>query len=88
MTITVDEHGAIVLPEELRRLLGVVAGSQLEVEADERGVLLRRVEGKPLWQAVAEAAAALPVDIAERLPTDGAEQHDHYIYGIPRRPQP
>ncbi|MCY7391447.1 MAG: hypothetical protein LH647_08110 [Leptolyngbyaceae cyanobacterium CAN_BIN12] len=21
-----------------------------------------------------------------QLPTDGAEQHDHYIYGIPKRP--
>ena len=88
MTITVDEHGAIVLPVEVRRILGVVAGSQLEIEADERGVLLRRVEGKPLWQVVAEAAEALPVDTAAQLPTDGAEQHDHYIYGVPRRPQP
>jgi AbrB family looped-hinge helix DNA binding protein len=88
MTITVDEHGAIVLPEEVRRRLGVVAGSQLEVEADERGVLLRLVERKPLWQTVAESAEELPADLADQLPTDGAEQHDHYIYGTPRRPQP
>jgi hypothetical protein len=38
-------------------------------------VLLRVVEGKPLWQAVAEAAEALPADIVGRLPEDGAEQH-------------
>ena len=58
------------------------------VAAEERGESLQLVEGKPLWQVVAEAAAALPAEIAERLPTDGAEQHDHYIYGVPRRPQP
>ncbi len=45
-------------------------------------------EGKPLWQAIAEAAAALPADVFSQLPTDGAEQHDHYIYDIPWRPQP
>lgn len=75
-----------MLPEEVRRLLGVVPGSQLEVEADQRGVLLRRVEEKPLWQRVAEAAAALPADLADQLPSDGAQQHDHYIYGTPRQP--
>ena len=85
MKVTVDEHGAIVLPEEVRRLLGLVAGSQLEIEANERGVLLRRVEGEPLWQVVAEAAEALPADVASQLPTDGAQQHDHYIYGVPSR---
>jgi hypothetical protein len=44
-------------------------------------------EGKLLWRVISEAAAALPADVANQLPADGAEQHDHYIYGIPRRPQ-
>ena len=43
MTIIVDANGAIVLPEEVRQRLGIVPGSQLEVEADERGVLLRPI---------------------------------------------
>jgi len=86
MTIIVDANGAIVLPEEVRQRLGIVPGSQLEVEADERGVLLRRAERKPLWQMVVEAAEALPPEIVDRLPTDGADQHDHFIYGSPRRP--
>lgn len=85
MTITVDERGAIVLPEDLLRRLGVVPGSQLEVEVDQRGVLLRRVEDKPLWQRVAESAATLPSNVADSLPIDGASEHDHYIYGTPRK---
>jgi len=28
----------------------------------------------------------LPDDVLERLPIDGAAQHDHYIYGSPKRP--
>ena len=29
----------------------------------------------------------LPEDIRAKLPTDGASQHDHYIYGVPKREQ-
>ena len=29
----------------------------------------------------------LPEEIVARLPTDGASQHDHYIYGTPKRPE-
>ena len=28
----------------------------------------------------------VPNDVLDRLPVDGAEQHDHYIYGLPKRP--
>jgi len=30
--------------------------------------------------------ADVPEDEWARLPTDGAEQHDHYLYGTPKRP--
>jgi hypothetical protein len=29
----------------------------------------------------------VPPEILEQLPTDGASQHDHYIYGLPKREQ-
>jgi hypothetical protein len=29
----------------------------------------------------------LPPEVFERLPEDGASQHDHYIYGLPKRDQ-
>jgi hypothetical protein len=28
----------------------------------------------------------VPQEVLDRLPTDGAAQHDHYIYGTPKRP--
>jgi len=28
----------------------------------------------------------VPDEELERLPVDGAAQHDHYIYGLPKRP--
>ena len=88
MTIIVGEEGSIRLPEELLSRLGVRPGSQLIAEADERGVLLRTNGKKPLWQVVSEAAESLPADVVKRLPADGAEEHDHYIYGTPKRGQP
>jgi len=36
---------------------------------------------------VEELVADLPEDILENLPSDSAEQHDHYIYGLPKRKQ-
>ena len=39
---------------------------------------------KPIWQVVQELIADAPPDIVDQLPTDGASQHDHYIYGTPK----
>ena len=40
---------------------------------------------KPIWQIAQEIMADVPPEIIAKLPTDGAEQHDHYIYGTPKR---
>jgi Arc/MetJ-type ribon-helix-helix transcriptional regulator len=41
---------------------------------------------KPIWEIAQEIAASIPDEEWAKLPTDGAEQHDHYIYGTPKRP--
>jgi hypothetical protein len=41
---------------------------------------------KPIWQQFAEAFENVSEEELERLPVDGAAQHDHYIYGLPKRP--
>jgi predicted DNA-binding antitoxin AbrB/MazE fold protein len=38
-------------------------------------------------ERIAARAAALPVDVVSDWPTDGAAQHDHYLYGTPKRPE-
>ncbi|MGC1307985.1 MAG: hypothetical protein WA885_12205 [Phormidesmis sp.] len=40
--------------------------------------------GKSIRQIMARFAAHLPEDVLAQLPRDGAEQHDHYIYGTPK----
>ena len=41
---------------------------------------------KPIWERILERAAAISDEEWDKLPVDGAEQHDHYIYGTPKRP--
>jgi Arc/MetJ-type ribon-helix-helix transcriptional regulator len=41
---------------------------------------------KPIWERAEEIRRGVPDEEWAKLPTDGAEQLDHYIYGSPRRP--
>jgi len=54
---------------------------------------LAGVEGKPrtsqplrhIADVILENMKDVPPEIAATMPEDGASQHDHYIYGWPRR---
>jgi len=39
----------------------------------------------PFWAAFTDQVHALPDEVFERLPEDGASEHDHYLYGAPKR---
>jgi AF2212-like protein len=41
--------------------------------------------GPGLAERIAARGRALPEDVLAKLPRDGASQHDHYIYGTPKR---
>lgn len=41
---------------------------------------------KPIWELFEDASLEIPDEELDRLPTDGSLQHDHYIYGTPKRP--
>jgi hypothetical protein len=41
---------------------------------------------KPIWEQFVDAFKDVPEAELERLSSDGAAQHDHYIYGTPKRP--
>ena len=41
---------------------------------------------KPIWELFQELSAEVPDEVWDNLPTDLSEQHDHYIYGTPKRP--
>ena len=66
--------------EKQQRVLSVV-----EEMLSEKEVTQERVAVRPLWEIAEEISAQVPIEEWEKLPTDGAEQHDHYLYGSPKR---
>lgn len=40
---------------------------------------------KPIWEVIEEENRSIPPEVWDALPPDLAEQHDHYIYGTPKR---
>ncbi len=43
---------------------------------------------KPIWEVADELRKRVPPEEWANVPVDGAAQHDHYIYGTPKRPTP
>jgi len=40
---------------------------------------------RTLLDIVKEIEKTIPDDVLEKLPIDGAENHDHYLYGAPKK---
>ncbi len=42
-------------------------------------------DDRPIWERIASLAGSLPEEVIAHLPPDGASQHDHYLYGTPKK---
>lgn len=40
---------------------------------------------QPIWEVAAALVSDAPADAIDALPIDGATQHDHYLYAVPKR---
>lgn len=67
-------------PEKQQRVLSMVEEMLSEKEATQDRFAVR-----PLWEIAEEISSQVPLEEWEKLPADGAEQHDHYLYGSPKR---
>ena len=65
--------------DRLARLL--LDAAEAANEANDEGP----TERKPIWEKIRERAMKIPEEELEKLPTDGAAELDHYIYGTPKR---
>lgn len=43
---------------------------------------------RPIWEIFEQLSQQVPAEEWSKLPSDGAEQHDHYLYGAPKRKNP
>ncbi len=84
MTITLD-----IRPEIEAELAATAHARGLSAEQYARQVLEQALASatarKPLAARIREIWADIPDEVRAKLPPDGASQHDHYIYGLPKR---
>ena len=84
-TLRLDPAGSLTLPAELLSRAGLKPGSELVAEVEAGRVILSTAR-PPIWERIAALGAQIPPEELDKLPTDGASQHDHYLYGTPKRP--
>ncbi len=60
----------------------------VEEMLSEKDIAQERVAVRPLWEIAEEISSQVPLEEWEKLPVDGAEQHDHYLHGSPKRVNP
>jgi antitoxin component of MazEF toxin-antitoxin module len=84
--VRADASGAVTLPAELCRAAGVEPGTDLVAEVQGGRIVLGPTR-PTLGERIAAMARALPPEVLDQFPTDGASQHDHYLYGTPKRPE-
>jgi antitoxin component of MazEF toxin-antitoxin module len=84
--IKADATGAVTIPADLCHEAGVEPGTDLVVEVQEQRIVLCPVR-PPFWERIAALTADAPSEELDKLPTDGAAQLDHYLYGHPKRPE-
>ncbi|MBI4324749.1 MAG: hypothetical protein HY674_05740 [Chloroflexi bacterium] len=80
-TLTAHFDGKVLIPDEPVNL-PVHCALEVRVQPLKKRVPLA-AEDRPLMKLV-KLLEELP-DNAD-APTDGAAQHDHYLYGLPKRP--
>jgi plasmid stability protein len=85
MTLTIE------LPDERQAALAAKARAQgVSAEQYARLVLEHDLEAaeprrRHISEVIRENMRKVPPEILAAMPTDGASEHDHYIYGLPKR---
>jgi CHAT domain-containing protein len=75
------EKTAVILPiDQFENLLKNIIQLQPNDE-----VKNQELTNKNIWEIAQEITEDITEDELQHLPHDGAQQHDHYIYGIPKK---
>ncbi len=45
----------------------------------------QKEDTRPIWEVIAEISSEIPDEEWEKLPSDGSVNHDHYLYGAPKK---
>jgi hypothetical protein len=94
MTITLP-----LQPQEEAKLIAIAQAKGLSTDALVREALDKILadtperladpsgESRPIWEVMLDNMNDVPPEEFAKLPKDGASEHDHYLYGHPKRNQ-
>ena len=62
-------------------------GEQEEVLefVEEKLVSAQKRDSRPIWEVITEISSQVSEEEWAKLPTDGSINHDHYLYGAPKK---
>jgi antitoxin component of MazEF toxin-antitoxin module len=83
--VKADASGALTLPAEFCEAAGVRPGAVVVADVEDGRIVVQR-QRRPIWEEILDLTKDIPPEELAKSPTDGASQHDHYIYGTPKRP--
>jgi hypothetical protein len=84
-------------PQEEARLIAAAQAKGLSTDALVREALDKILaeapevppqgarESRPIWEVILDNMKDVPPEEFAKLPKDGASEHDHYLYGHPKR---
>ena len=75
---TIFEKVKILSLDEQKEVLEIV---------EKKVSVTQKKDSRPIWEVIAEISSQVPDEEWAKLPTDGAENHDHYLYGAPKKPK-
>jgi len=73
---TIQEQIRVLSEEEMRQVLNFVNGLRKEKAAS---------QAKPISAIFEDLSREVSFEEWSELPSDGAENHDHYLYGAPKK---
>lgn len=90
MTVTIelsDEQAAALQAQAAAEGVSVTVWLQRVAEQHVQGPCseARGNPDRPVWEIVRQRMKNVPAEVFDRLPRDGASEHDHYLYGSPKR---
>ena len=84
-----DERAAVerLLGRPLERDETVEVVARKETAGATVGPDERDSDARPIWEVILDNMKDVPPEEFAKLPRDGASEHDHYLYGHPKRSQ-
>ncbi len=73
---TIQEQLRVLSEEEMRQVLSFVTALQKRKKA---------APVRPLSAIFEDLSNEIPLEQWQEIPADGAENHDHYLYGAPKQ---